>query len=140
MELKGELLDLFKEIEHGDQEHRDWLYDKMTEFQNRGLEKSDKIKVVDTSKVPINIVLDNMENYLGKTLPVELVEEYKLFYLVKDIVLLYTPNYPYTYTKILFKDEAELVTTLPIRQVKIENIVNKLSEKLKNLLEEEWKY
>lgn len=35
MELKGELLELFKEIEHGDQEHRDWLYYKMVEFQNK---------------------------------------------------------------------------------------------------------
>lgn len=35
MELKGELLELFKEIEHGDQEHRDWLYNKMVEFQER---------------------------------------------------------------------------------------------------------
>ena len=33
--LKGKLLELFKEIEHGDQEHRDWLYDKMVEFQNK---------------------------------------------------------------------------------------------------------
>lgn len=33
--LKGKLLELFKEIEHGDQEHRDWLYVKMLDFQNR---------------------------------------------------------------------------------------------------------
>lgn len=35
MALKGQLLELFKEIEHGDQEHRDWLYNKMVEFQER---------------------------------------------------------------------------------------------------------
>lgn len=35
MKLKGELLELFKEIAHGDQEHRDWLYNKMVEFQNK---------------------------------------------------------------------------------------------------------
>lgn len=26
---------LFKEIEHGDKEHRQWLYDKMEEFSNK---------------------------------------------------------------------------------------------------------
>lgn len=44
MELKGELLELFKEIEHGDQEHRDWLYNKMLEFQNRDSNKEDIFK------------------------------------------------------------------------------------------------
>lgn len=33
--LKGKLLKLFKEIEHGDKEHRDWLYKKMVKFNNK---------------------------------------------------------------------------------------------------------
>ena len=35
------LEELFKEIEHGDQEHRDWLYNKMEEFSNKKLNMSE---------------------------------------------------------------------------------------------------
>lgn len=43
--MEGYLLELFKEIEHGDQEHRDWLYDKMVEFSKKHTAKNKIIHV-----------------------------------------------------------------------------------------------
>lgn len=38
-QLEGLFKDLFTDIEHGDDEHRNWLYNKILEFQNKNYAK-----------------------------------------------------------------------------------------------------
>lgn len=56
--LKGDLLELYEHIKHGDDEHKQWLYDEMLKFQKEQNQKKLMSGILETSKY----ISDKSEN------------------------------------------------------------------------------